>query len=107
MNTEHLKLILETLQGAGEGAYQIAIAYLIVEALPHLCLLLFMITAIVFGYKIGLRAMHNSTRNSTLARGWREVCLLLGDRQASFLPTDEEARRVVAKVDALTKTNKS
>ena len=105
MNTEQLKLILETLNNAGDGAYQIAIAYLIAGIVPYLLLFCGAVIFMVVAVRIIKFLIVQSREKENVIRGWREICLILNERHASYLPTESETSRVVAKVHNLIDTS--
>jgi len=53
---EELKLILEVVRGAGEGAYSIAIIYFIKEYLEMVFIFTGFMIPVILGYKFGLMA---------------------------------------------------
>ena len=94
MDTEQLKLILETIKGAGADAKAVAIAWLIVSCVPYLTGSL---VAIVVA-----RLIRNAVLSANrYEKGWKAVCDRLGMDTESYEPMDGCVRRVLKQIDEI------
>ena len=101
MDTNQLKLILEALQGAGESARDIALAYIIASVVPAVLSFLGVMVFIFAAYRLGYMALCRHASSERTAEGWKRVCLMLGDSRAAILPTPMELESVVSRLDKI------
>lgn len=94
MDTEQLKLILEVIRGAGDGAKDVAVMYLLVALVKPV---LGTIAGISCVWIVGntIRKCVNATHECTQA--WKRVCEAAGQYPTSY-PDSDDIKRVTDKL---------
>ena len=105
MDIEQFKMIVELLQEAGAGTKEVAIFYIVMEALPSILHFLAVSLFIVLLYKAALAIVTAVTSCNRYDIAWKATCDHAGETgdddcwSVRVSPTDRDVRQVLDKIE--------
>lgn len=102
MDIEQLKLIMQTLSGAGEGAKEVALWYVASSVLVYILGWIGVVVVCWIITRCIMICVRESRSSSTTHQGWEQVCRIVDEHAAAHNPTEDERRHVIKKLKTLT-----